>query len=220
VPAVRPHRPSYASVVATLALFFALGGTALAGAHALITGSDVKDRSLTGADIKRGSLGAALLSDRALDALKGRRGPVGATGPQGATGATGAVGATGAEGPPGPAGNGITKTTAEGTDQANYVDLSPLATVSVPKAGDYVVFTDLTVHNTGASDEYLNCGYTFGGTLYGAAGVSTTAGNTSSGTSVTAFSAGAPGTLTFMCQGGGATTYDVSQIHLRLHSFG
>jgi hypothetical protein len=44
------------NVVAYLALFIALGGTAVA-ARPLITGADVQDNSLTGADILESSLG-------------------------------------------------------------------------------------------------------------------------------------------------------------------
>jgi hypothetical protein len=46
----RFSRLSYANVTATLALFVALGGRAYAAAT--ISGADVVDESLTGADIK------------------------------------------------------------------------------------------------------------------------------------------------------------------------
>ena len=51
------RRLTYANVAATLALFFALGGTAVAGAKLLITGATVENHSLTGVDIENGSLG-------------------------------------------------------------------------------------------------------------------------------------------------------------------
>jgi hypothetical protein len=50
----RPGRISHATVVAYLALFVALGGSAYAAAT--ITGRDVVDRSLTGADIRNGTI--------------------------------------------------------------------------------------------------------------------------------------------------------------------
>lgn len=54
----RPVRGiSHTTVVAYLALFVALGGSAYAAAT--ITGSDVVDRSLTGADIRNGSVRSA-----------------------------------------------------------------------------------------------------------------------------------------------------------------
>ena len=99
-----PRRPrvTYANVVATLALFFALGGTA-AGAKVWVTGADIKDRSLTGADIadrslsakklrlasisgltvRDGSLLAADLDPAGLAAMVGRAGPAGTKGDQG-----------------------------------------------------------------------------------------------------------------------------------------
>jgi hypothetical protein len=48
------RRPSYASVVATLALAVALGGTSYAAVK--ITGKDVKNGSLTGKDLKKRSV--------------------------------------------------------------------------------------------------------------------------------------------------------------------
>ena len=59
-----PFRLSYANVAATLALFFALSGTAVAGAKLLISGANVKNHSLTGVDIKNGSLGLRTLQSR------------------------------------------------------------------------------------------------------------------------------------------------------------
>ena len=103
----RRIRPTYASVVATLALFFALSGTAIAGAHLLITGANVKDHSLTGADFANHSIGFAKLSASTKAKLRGARGPAGPAGQAGATGATGATGAPGATGPAGPAGSMI-----------------------------------------------------------------------------------------------------------------
>jgi hypothetical protein len=88
-------RLTYANVIATLALFIALGGTSYAvtalpknsvGTQQLkknaVTGDKVKDGSLTSGDFKVGTL------------LKGDTGATGATGPAGPTGATGATGAT------------------------------------------------------------------------------------------------------------------------------
>jgi hypothetical protein len=53
----RRRRFSHTTVVAYLALFVALGGSAYAAAT--ITGRDVVDRSLTGADIRNGSVRSA-----------------------------------------------------------------------------------------------------------------------------------------------------------------
>jgi hypothetical protein len=103
---------------------------------------------------------------------------------------------------------------------AGYQDLTPLATLELAVPGDYVVFTNLTVHNTGLVNEYLNCGFRYAGVVSGAAGVDTTAGATTSGVSVGVVSVGAPGTVEFLCTGNGATTYDIANIKMRAHNLG
>jgi hypothetical protein len=75
---------SYANVVATMALVFAMGGTAVAAKHYLITST-------------------SQIKPSVLKKLKGNTGAKGATGVQGATG-QGAAGAAGAQGPVGPEG--------------------------------------------------------------------------------------------------------------------
>jgi hypothetical protein len=72
-----------AFVLAMLALFVALAGTATAGTAAVL---------ITGKQIKNGSIGLADLSSPAKRALKGQRGPRGYTGVQGIQGAPGANG--------------------------------------------------------------------------------------------------------------------------------
>ena len=110
--------------------------------------------------------------------------------------------------------------TTTGADVTNYADLTPLASYAVTTPGDYVVFASLTVTNTGANDEYLNCGFQINGTMNGAAGVSATAGATTSGSSVTAFNTPTAGTVEFVCSGSGGTTYDISNIEMRIHFLG
>jgi hypothetical protein len=211
-------RASYSSVVASLALVLAIGGPVAAGAQSLLTGRNVKDDSLTGvdiqndsltgADIRDGSLGSNLFSTVARANLRGATGPEGPAGPKGDTGAQG------------PAGAGITADVVKGDDVANYQDLQPLATGQLTSAGDYVVFANLTVHNTGASDDYLECGLFIGNQAVGGGGVNTTAGSTESGSTVGAISVTAPTALTLKCQGHGATTFDLSHVALRIHNFG
>ncbi len=225
-------RLSYSNVAATLALFFALTGSAVAGAGLLITGDNVENHSLSGADIRTRSLGPRTFSLAAKAELQGTRGPAGPTGqrgqrggqgpagPQGATGATGPQGISGPQGPSGPPGVGITTAVATGADVTGYQDLTPLASQALSAAGDYVVVSSLTVHNTGAANEYLNCGYRFAGAISGAAGVETTAGGTATGTSAGVVSADSPGTVEFICTGNGATTYDITNIKMRIHYLG
>jgi hypothetical protein len=78
-------RFSYANVVATLALVFAMSGGALAASKYLITSSKQIKPSV-------------------LKSLKGKTGPAGAAGIAGPAGAVGPAGATGAQGPAGPQG--------------------------------------------------------------------------------------------------------------------
>jgi hypothetical protein len=80
-------------VVACIAVVLAMTGSAFA-ARALITGADIKDGSITRAD----------LSGRTVKGLKGKRGPAGPAGRDGFAGAQGPQGSTGPDGPRGPAG--------------------------------------------------------------------------------------------------------------------
>lgn len=79
-------RLSYANVVASLALFVALGGSSYAAVK--ITGKQVKDGSLTGADIRNGSIAVRDLKPGAAD-QPGPQGPQGAQGIQGPQGVAG-----------------------------------------------------------------------------------------------------------------------------------
>lgn len=96
---MKRFKASPGTILAGLALFFALGGTALAAHHYLITS-------------------ASQIKPSVLKALRGRTGGTGPAGPQGASGPAGpqgAVGSTGPQGPPGPV-NTSTLTEAFGAD--------------------------------------------------------------------------------------------------------
>jgi len=86
---LRP-RLTYANVIATLALFLALGGGAAFAADQLAQGSvgtkQLKRNAVTGSKVKNGSLSAGDFKPGQL--------PVGEVGPRGAQGAPGAPGAT------------------------------------------------------------------------------------------------------------------------------
>src|SRR3954453_5491202 len=58
------HRLSYANVVATLALFVALGGTGYAASQ--LTGRDIKNRALTRVDIKKNALTGTEINESKL----------------------------------------------------------------------------------------------------------------------------------------------------------
>jgi hypothetical protein len=79
------RKPSPGIVIAALALFFALGGTAIAARRYLITSE-------------------SQIKPSVLKALHGTAGPAGATGPAGTAGAAGPTGPTGSTGPAGPTG--------------------------------------------------------------------------------------------------------------------
>ncbi|WP_210493532.1 hypothetical protein [Patulibacter sp. SYSU D01012] len=93
--------PSPSMGVALLALFVASGGTA-AAASGLITGRDIAPSTITGRNVRNHSLTAADLARGTV--RRGAPGPAGATGPQGAAGPQGPAGPTGAPGAAGPAG--------------------------------------------------------------------------------------------------------------------
>jgi hypothetical protein len=76
---------SYANIVATLALVFAMSGGALAASHYLINSTKQ-------------------INPKVLKKLKGNKGRTGATGPRGLAGASGSSGPKGTDGANGPAG--------------------------------------------------------------------------------------------------------------------
>jgi hypothetical protein len=99
---------TYANVVATIAVFIALGGSSYAALKLPknSVGSDqLKPNSITSAKVKGGSLGTTDLKASARSFLRGQRGPRGVQGPQGTAGKTGKTGARGRTGPAGAAGS-------------------------------------------------------------------------------------------------------------------
>jgi hypothetical protein len=106
----RQIRLTYANVVATVALFAALGGSSYAAVS--ITGTQVRDASLSGRDVRNGSLTTGDVRDQSLLARdfkagqlpagpEGGRGPEGPTGQQGPNGPEGPIGQQGPIGPQG-----------------------------------------------------------------------------------------------------------------------
>jgi len=114
--------PSAATVIATLALFVALGGTGYAAValapnsvgsaqikDGAVQSSDIKDGAVSSDDIANGAIGSddiksgsIQVSDLSKGAMNGLDGKDGAQGP---AGPAGPKGATGAQGPAGPAGS-------------------------------------------------------------------------------------------------------------------
>jgi hypothetical protein len=112
--------PSPALVVAMVAVFVALTGTAVATTSALITGAQIKNGSITGADVKNKSLTARDFKG----SIRGPRGLRGASGPAGPTGATGASGPAGAPNP-----NAANSELLDGLDSSNFVRKTGVYTI-------------------------------------------------------------------------------------------
>jgi Collagen triple helix repeat (20 copies) len=136
------QRLTYANVVATLALVFAMSGGAMAANHYLINS-------------------ASQISPKILKKLKGKTGATGKTGAPGAPGTPGAAGtpgASGKEGVPGSAGSavayahilGLTSPTAP-LDAANSKNVSA---VTEPFAGGYCVSTTVPIKNVAGVPDF------------------------------------------------------------------
>ena len=89
------HRPSPALIVATIALFVALGGTSYAVTQLpknSVGAKQLKKSAVSSPKIKDGTIEAVDMSSAALAALKGAAGAQGPPGPSGAAGAQGPQG--------------------------------------------------------------------------------------------------------------------------------
>jgi hypothetical protein len=93
-------RLSYANVVATLALFIALGGAGYAA-------TQLPKNSVGARQLKRAAVTPAKLSKSSKLTLRGPKGESGAIGPQGPRGEAGATGPQGPKGEGGPAGSSL-----------------------------------------------------------------------------------------------------------------
>lgn len=94
-------KPAPSMLVACLALFVALGGSATAAS--LITSKQIKDSTITGRDVKNRSLTKTDFKG-SIAGPAGPAGSAGAPGAPGRQGGAGSPGAPGAAGPQGPAG--------------------------------------------------------------------------------------------------------------------
>lgn len=106
-----------ATLIAMLALFIAIGGTATA-ASGLINGKSIKKGTITAKQLKKNAVTGKKIKNRTITKNKlnkklvkaftktgGPAGPTGATGPKGSNGAVGATGPAGAKGATGPKGS-------------------------------------------------------------------------------------------------------------------
>jgi hypothetical protein len=120
------RRLTYSNVAATLALVFAMSGSALAASHYLINSTKQ-------------------INPKVLKKLRGTRGPAGAAGQRGATGALGATGKEGTPGKEGPAG-----ASASASIATAFAQLTPAS--PIPVEGE----TETVVLNTKTSGKNLS----------------------------------------------------------------
>jgi hypothetical protein len=128
----------YAAVTSTLALVIALGGTSYAAL--VITGQDIKNNSVTSADVKNGNLKLKDLAASTRDGLTGARGAPGATGPTGPS-------------------NGYSDREF-GEVALGEGLVTPLISLTLP-AGKYLVDFKGTAHNSAASSVIITCSVSY-----------------------------------------------------------
>ncbi len=119
------QRLTYANVIATIALFIALGGTSYAALKLprnSVGGTQIRTGAITSSEVKDRSLKVRDLSLSAREELQGERGPIG---PQGAPGSSGAAGTAGS-------GSGTTVIAASGV----AITSKSLAATAAPATGD------------------------------------------------------------------------------------
>jgi hypothetical protein len=132
----RGIRLTYANVVASVALFAALGGSSYAAVA--ITGQQIRDGSLSGRDVRNASLTTSDVHDQTLLARDFKRGqlPAGQAGPQGPKGDPGLkgdAGPQGARGEPGTPGGARAFATFE-----TLGELMAGKNLSIPGGGDAI----------------------------------------------------------------------------------
>lgn len=155
---------TYANVVASLALFLALGGAAFAA-------TQLPRNSVGTGQLKPEAVTAGKIAKKTRAQLKGEPGPAGpqgktgktgakgATGPKGATGATGARGATGAAGTDG---TGPAFEVFRQTPKAIGTSSTVVLTESIP-AGSYVISANVSLAEAAEALQTVSCEVTGGG---------------------------------------------------------
>ena len=132
---IKQLRP--ATLIAMLALFVAIGGTATAASH-LINGKNIKKGTVTAKQLKNKKITKGKLKPALVKSLKGKTGPQGPKGEQGLKGAAGA--------------NGVVAPTYAAFDGVSLPANVPLAigTMNLP-AGKYMVTSTVKVYSAGTS---------------------------------------------------------------------
>lgn len=137
------RRLSYANVVASLALFVALGGTGYAAVT--ISGKNVKDGTLTGKDLKNNSVASADIKNGSLLSRDFKAGqlPTGAPGAPGQPGQRGAPGDKGDPGGPGEPGSARAYALVNSDGSVDETRSKGVADANVAGAGNTYCFTGL-----------------------------------------------------------------------------
>lgn len=145
-------RPSFTTVIAMLALFIAIGGTATA-ASGLINGKKIKNGTIAGKKIKNETITSGKIAPATIAALQGARGEKGEKGEKGDAGEKGAKGDAGAPG----VDIGITTFTESGTknNQAANVETSIVDMTGLP-GKRYLAMATVSVYSLGTST--VSCG--------------------------------------------------------------
>ncbi|MCW2926481.1 MAG: hypothetical protein JWM86_449 [Thermoleophilia bacterium] len=116
---------TYANVISLLVIVVATTGTAF-GATKMYSGLQIKNESLTGADVKNASLGRQDLSKTSHLRMRGR------TGPQGTQGIAGIRGPKGETGPRGPMGKQANSLVRYASFTSPFLNSSPAGSVANP----------------------------------------------------------------------------------------
>jgi hypothetical protein len=152
---------TYANVVASLALFLALGGAAFAA-------TQLPRNSVGTGQLKPEAVTAGKIAKTTRNQLKGATGPAGPQGPQGkagakgATGARGATGATGARGATGADGTGPAFEVF--TNSARAVGVGPAQVLAENlTAGSYAISANVSVAGGEAGGTVVVCSFNGGG---------------------------------------------------------
>jgi hypothetical protein len=158
------RRLTYANLVASLALFFAITGAGVAArAYVVSSSRQIKDGAVTAADVRDRTLTGRDVKDRSLTAADFSGSVQGPAGPQGATGAIGATGERGTQGERGPQGDaGSSDARAVYRDSAGFgatgvlTDMT-MATLRTLPAGNWAINAKLHVDNGMAPPRFVRC---------------------------------------------------------------
>jgi hypothetical protein len=142
-------RLTYANVMATIAVFVALGGTGYAASRIprhSVGHAQLRTNAVTSLNVRNGTLRARDFKSSDLP-----RGPRGPRGPKGSTGSTGSRGATGPTGPAGPTATAVAATNPL-TPPAGPTSTLTGTTITTKASGPLVITALGTLTGSGAGD--------------------------------------------------------------------